>query len=62
MNFNDFFFFTERMAVNLKEERKMESVEIKEEIQDPSSSDEDTRAVYIHEEDVKVEVTETQGK
>ena len=50
------------MAVNLKEERKMESVEIKEEIQDPSSSDEDTRAVYIHEEDIKVEVTETQGK
>ena len=46
----------------------MESVEIKEEIQEdiPSSSaeedTEDTNIVYIKEEDVKIEITENQGK
>jgi len=43
----------------------MEKIEIKEESQEeilPSSIVEDTCTVYIQEEDVKVEITETKGK
>ncbi len=43
----------------------MENTEIKEEILEeilPSSTVENTCSVYINEEDVKVEITETQGK
>ena len=43
----------------------MENTEIKEEILEeilPSSTVENTCSVYIKEEDVKVEITETQGK
>ena len=59
------FFFTERMAGNLKEEIKMENIEIKEEIQEiilPSPTVEDTCAVYIKEEEIKMENTGIQGK
>ena len=54
------------MAENLKEEIKMENVEIKEEIEAeilPSSSTvEETYAVFMKEEDVKCEITETKGE
>jgi len=50
---------------SLSEGFKMEKIEIKEESQEeilPSSIVEDTCTVYIQEEDVKVEITETKGK
>ena len=50
------------MAENVKDEIKMENIEIKEEIQEeipPSSTVEDLCTVYIKEEDVK---NESQGK
>ena len=54
------------MAGNLKDEIKMENIEIKEKIQEnilPSSTLEETCTVYIKEEDVKVEISESnQGK
>ena len=43
----------------------MENIDIKEEIQEeilPSSTLENTCAVYIKKEDVKMEITETKGK
>ena len=49
---------------SLSEGLKMENIEIKEESQEeilPSSTVEDTCTVYIKEEDVKVEITETKG-
>ena len=48
----------------MKKEMAMENIEIKEEIQKeilPSSTVEDTCAVYIMEEDVKTEYTGIQG-
>ena len=48
----------ETMAKNLKEEIKMENIEIKEEIQEnilPSSTVEDTCTVYVKEEAIKME-------
>ena len=53
------------MTENMKDEIKMENIEIKEEIHEemlPSSTVEDTCTVYIKEEDVKVEIAETKGK
>ena len=53
------------MAGNLKDEIKMENIEIKEKIQEnilPSSTLEETCTVYIKEEDIKVEITKTKGK
>ncbi len=50
------------MAENVKDEIKMENIEIKEEIQEeipPSSTVEDLCTVFIKEEDVK---NESQGK
>ena len=49
------------MAGNLKDEIKMENIEIKEKIQEnilPSSTPENTCAVYIKKEDVKGTVKE----
>ena len=53
----------ETMAKNLKEEIKMENIEIKEEIQEnilPSSTVEDTCTVYVKEEAIKMENIEIQ--
>lgn len=58
---------SERMAghLKLKEEVKTENIDIKEEIPEenpPSSIIEETCTVYIKEDDVKVEISETKGK
>ena len=57
------FLLAEKMSGNLKEEIKMENIEIKEEIQEeilPSSTAEDTCHVFIKE-DVKMKDTVVQG-
>ena len=57
---------SEKMAENLKEEIKLENVEIKEEIEEeilPSSSTvEETYSIFMKEEDVKFEISETKGE
>lgn len=56
---------SERMAGHLKEEVKTENIDIKEELPEenpPSSCIEETCTVYIKEDDVKVEISETKGK
>ena len=53
------------MAGIRKKEIEIENTEIKEEIPEdilPSPTEAETSAVYIKEEDVKVEITETKGK
>ncbi len=59
------YMISERMAGHLKEEVKTENIDIKEEIPEenpPSSFIEETCTVYIKEDDVKVEISETKGK
>ena len=59
------FLLAETMAGNLKEEIKMENIEIKEETEKdihPSSTPKDTCTVYVKEEVIKLENTGIQGK
>ena len=56
---------SERMAEIIKEELEMKNIEIKEEILEemlPSSTVEDICTVYIKEEDIKVVISQTNGK
>ena len=56
---------SERMAEIIKEELEMKNIKIKEEILEemlPSSTVEDICTVYIKEEDIKGEITQTNGK
>ena len=58
------FLFSEKMSEIIKEGIKMENIENKEESLEeifPSSTVENTCTVFIKEEDVKVEITETKG-
>ena len=56
---------SERMTEIIKEELEMKNIEIKEEILEemlPSSTLEDICTVYIKEEDIKVVISQTNGK
>jgi len=56
---------SERMAEIIKEELEMKNIEIKEEILEemlPSSTVEDICTIYIKEEDIKVVISQTNGK
>ena len=56
---------SERMTEIIKEELEMKNIEIKEEILEemlPSSTVEDICTVYIKEEDIKVVISQTNGK